>query len=177
MATKFFGKRIKRNEDPRLLTGNALFVDDVNLPGMLHVAFYRSPYAHARIKSIDVSQAEAVEGVAAVYTAETLGGYWKTGPLNVNPGYPIEDLVFHARTHPILAREKVRHVGEPVVCVVADSRYIAEDAVNLVVVEFDPLLGCLFCSLRLELVHFGAQLGEFRFDFLLVDLCVIHGFL
>lgn len=139
MATKFFGKRIKRNEDPRLLTGNALFVDDVNLPGMLHVAFYRSPYAHARIKSIDVSQAEALEGVAAVYTAETLGEYWRKGPLNVNPGYPIEGLVFHARTHPILAKEKVRHVGEAVVCVVAHSRYIAEDAVNQVVVEFDPL--------------------------------------
>lgn len=139
MATKFFGKRIKRNEDPRLLTGNALFVDDVNLPGMLHVAFYRSPYAHARIKSIDVSEARSLEGVAAVYTAEDLGAYWQKGPLNVNPGYPIDGLIFHDRTHPILAKDKVRHVGEVVVCVVAESRYIAEDAVNRIVVDFDPL--------------------------------------
>jgi len=58
MATKFFGKRIKRNEDPRLLTGKALFVDDVLIPGMLHVAYYRSPYGHALIKNIDVSKAK-----------------------------------------------------------------------------------------------------------------------
>jgi carbon-monoxide dehydrogenase large subunit len=134
-----FGQRIKRNEDPRLLTGQALFVDDVNLPGMAHIAFYRSPYAHARIKSIDVSQASAHPGVVAVYTAESLGDYWRTGPLNVNPAYPIEGKVFHERTHPIIARDKVLHVGEIVACVVAEDRYVAEDAVNKIVVDFDPL--------------------------------------
>ncbi|MFP3855234.1 MAG: hypothetical protein ACLFWD_13175, partial [Anaerolineales bacterium] len=73
MATKQFGQRVKRNEDPRLLTGRALFVDDVNLPGMLHAAFLRSPYAHASIESIDTSKALERKGVVAVYTAEDLG--------------------------------------------------------------------------------------------------------
>ena len=138
MATKFFGKRIKRNEDPRLLTGNALYVDDVNLPGMLYVAYYRSPYAHARIKGIDTSAAKQREGVVAVYTAADLGNYWRTGLLNVSPP-PIKDIVFNVRLHPILAKEKVRHVGEAVVCVVAESRYIAEDALSDIQVDFEPL--------------------------------------
>jgi carbon-monoxide dehydrogenase large subunit len=138
MPTQYFGQRIKRNEDPRLLTGQALFVDDVNLPGMLHIAFVRSPYAHARITNIDASAAREHPGVVAVYTAEDLGGYWRTGILNVSKP-PIERSVFHERLHPILAKDKVRHVGEVVVCVVANSRYIAEDAVNLIVVDYDPL--------------------------------------
>jgi carbon-monoxide dehydrogenase large subunit len=138
MATRYFGKRIRRNEDPRLLTGQALFVDDVNLPGMLYAAFYRSPYAHAQIVDVDVSRAREREGVVAVYTAEDLGDYWRTGVLNVSPP-PIEGLVFNARLHYNLAKDKVRHVGESIVCVVAESRYIAEDAVNDVVVNFDPL--------------------------------------
>lgn len=77
MATQYFGERIKRNEDPRLLTGQALYVDDVDLPGMLHVAFLRSPYAHAKIINIDVSLALQREKVVAVYTADDLGEYWK----------------------------------------------------------------------------------------------------
>jgi CO/xanthine dehydrogenase Mo-binding subunit len=138
MATKFFGKRIKRNEDPRLLTGQALFVDDVNLPGMLHAAYYRSPYAHARIKNVDASKAREREGVVAVYTAEDLGDYWRTGMLNVQPP-PIEGAVFNERLHAVLAKGKVRHVGESIACVVAESRYIAEDAVHDIVVDFEPL--------------------------------------
>ncbi len=138
MAAKIFGKRIKRNEDPRLLTGKALFVDDINLHGMLHVAFYRSPYGHALINNIDTSKAKEREGVIAVYSAEDLGDYWRTGFLNVQPP-PIEDIIFHARMHPILAKDKVRHVGEAIVCVVAESRYIAEDGVGDIVVNFEPL--------------------------------------
>jgi len=138
MATRYFGERIKRNEDPRLLTGQALFVDDVHLPSMVHVAFLRSPYAHARLGSIDKSRALEREGVLAVYTADDLGDYWRTGPLNVSPP-PVERLVFNERTHPILARDKVRHVGEPIVAVVAESRYIAEDAVADIAVEYEPL--------------------------------------
>ncbi|MDH5606497.1 MAG: xanthine dehydrogenase family protein molybdopterin-binding subunit, partial [Anaerolineae bacterium] len=138
MTTKFFGKRIKRNEDPRLLTGQALFVDDVNFPDMLHAAYYRSPYAHARINSIDVSKAREREGVVAVYTAEDLGDYWRTGVLNVATP-PIQGAVFHDRLHPILAKEKVRHVGEGIAVVVAESRYIAEDALADIVVDFEPL--------------------------------------
>lgn len=138
MATRYFGEPIKRNEDPRLLTGRALFVDDVHLPNMVHAAFVRSPYAHARIKGVDQSWALEQEGVIAVYTAEDLGDYWRFGPLNVSPP-PIEGLVFHERTHPILARDKVRHVGEPVALIVAESRYQAEDAVAFVDVDYDPL--------------------------------------
>ena len=138
MATRFFGKRIKRNEDPRLLTGNALFVDDVNIPGMLHAAFYRSPYAHARIKNIDTSRAKEREGVVAVYSARDLGDYWRTGVLNVSPP-PIPNVIFNERLHPILAKDKVCQVGETLVCVIAESRYIAEDAIADIVVDFEPL--------------------------------------
>ena len=138
MATRYFGERIKRNEDPRLLTGRALFVDDVNLPGMAHVAFVRSPYAHAHIRSIDMSAARALPGVIAVYSAADLGAYWRTGILNVGLP-PIKDAVFNERLHPILAKDKVRHVGEPVVCIVAQSRYIAEDALSLVIVDYESL--------------------------------------
>jgi carbon-monoxide dehydrogenase large subunit len=138
MATRYFGERIKRNEDPQLLTGQALFVDDVHLANMAHAAFVRSPYAHARLGSIDKLRALEREGVLAIYTADDLGDYWRKGPLNVPPP-PIERLVFNERTHPILARDKVRHVGEPVAVVIAESRYIAEDAVADVVVEYEPL--------------------------------------
>ena len=124
MATRYFGQPIKRNEDPRLLTGQALFTDDVHLPGMLHVAFYRSPYAHARIKSIDTSAAAAMPGVVAIYTATDLGDYWQPGPLLVPPP-PVKDIVFNPRMQVPLARDKVRFVGEPVAVVVAASRYQA----------------------------------------------------
>ncbi len=138
MTTQFFGERIKRNEDPRLLTGRALYVDDVHLPGMLHVAFVRSQHAHARIRSIDTAAASAREGVVAVYTAEDLGDYWQPGPLLVQPP-PIERCEFHQRTQVPLAKGKVKFVGEPVAMVVAESRYVAEDAAGEVFVDCEPL--------------------------------------
>lgn len=138
MSTQYFGERIKRNEDPRLLTGQALFTDDVHLPDMAHAAFVRSPHAHARILEIDTSAALQREGVIAVYTADALGDYWQHGPLLVSPP-PIEDIVFNERTQVPLAKDKVRYVGEPVVLVVAESRYIAEDAVDDIWVEYEPL--------------------------------------
>src|SRR3989337_2194921 len=116
MATPYIGKRVMRNEDPRLLTGQALFVDDVHLPDMLHVAFLRSPYAHARIKDIDLTAALRRPGVVAAYGAAELGSYWRTGALLVDPP-PIPDLVFNKRTQPILA----------------------EDALTDIVVAFEPL--------------------------------------
>jgi len=115
-----------------------LFVDDVQLPGMLHVAFVRSDYAHGRLKSVDTSAALARPGVVAVYTAADLGTFWKPGPLLVPPP-PISGLVFHACTQVPLAKDKVRHVGEPIAMIVADSRYIAEDAIRDVIVEIEPL--------------------------------------
>ncbi len=136
--SRHFGQRIKRNEDPRLLTGQALFVDDVDLPGMAHVAYVRSPHAHALIVSIDVSAATAMAGVIAVYTADSLGDHWQPGPLLVSPP-PIEGIEFNQRTQVPLAKGKVRYAGEPVAMIVAESRYLAEDAADLVWVEYEPL--------------------------------------
>src|SRR6266581_4069953 len=129
MTTRFFGAPVKRNEDRKLLTGQALFVDDVELPGMLHAAFLRSQVAHARILKIDVSKALQRPGVVAAYVADDLGAYWQPGPLLVPPP-PIKDIVFNKRTQVPLAKDKVRHVGEPLVIVIAESRYIAEDALD-----------------------------------------------
>jgi aerobic carbon-monoxide dehydrogenase large subunit len=138
MTTRNFGAPITRNEDARLLSGQALFVDDVELPGMLHAAFLRSNVAHARIRSIDVAAARARPGVAAVYTAADLGAYWAPGPLLVPPP-PIAGITFNQRTQVPLAKDKVRHVGEPLAVVLADSRYVAEDALADIGVELDPL--------------------------------------
>jgi aerobic carbon-monoxide dehydrogenase large subunit len=138
MATRYFGAPIKRNEDGRLLTGRALFVDDVELPGLSHAAFLRSQVAHARITHVDVTPARKRPGVIAVYTAEDLGDYWQPGPLLVPPP-PIAGMTFNQRTQVPLAKDKVRHVGEPIAIVIAESRYIAEDALADIVVAFDPL--------------------------------------
>ena len=138
MASRNFGAPIRRNEDKRLLSGQALFVDDVELPGMLYAAFLRSNVAHATIRSIDVAAARAREGVVAVYTAADLGAYWAPGPLLVPPP-PIAGIVFNQRTQVPLAKDKVRHVGEPLAVVLAQSRYLAEDALADIVVELDPL--------------------------------------
>ena len=138
MSTRQFGQPIKRNEDPRLLAGRALFTDDVHLAGMLHVAFLRSDLAHARIRSIDLGGAKERPGVAAVYTADDLGEYWQPGPLLVPPP-PVEQLEFHPRTQVPLAKDKVRHAGEAVAVVVAESRYLAEDALDDIFVDYEPL--------------------------------------
>src|ERR1700686_23978 len=102
MATPYVGARVTRNEDPRLLRGEALFVDDVELPGLLHAAFLRSPYAHARLRRGGVSRALARPGVVAAYAAADLGDYWKPGPLLVPPP-PVEGRVFNERTQVPLA--------------------------------------------------------------------------
>ncbi len=138
MVTRYVGAPIPRNEDPRLLTGRALFVDDVAPHRLLHAAFVRSPFAHARLRSVDVAAARRRPGVHAVLTADDLGAYWRPGPLLVPPP-PIDGLVFHPRTQVPLARGKVRHAGEPIAVVVADSRYLAEDAAADVVLDADPL--------------------------------------
>ncbi len=138
MTTRYFGAPIKRNEDRRLLLGRALFVDDVNLPNLLHAAFLRSAVAHGRIRRIDVSAARARAGVVAVYTAEDLGDYWKPGPLLVPPP-PIAGITFNQRTQVPLAKDKVRHVGEPLAIVVAHSRHVAEDALADIEVDIDAL--------------------------------------
>ena len=138
MSTRSFGGRVPRNEDPRLLTGQALFVDDVQLPGLLHAAFVRSDLANARIRSLDLSAVRRHPGVVAAYSAEDLKDLCRPGPLLVPPP-PIEGLEFHARTPTPLARERVRHVGEAIAVIVAESRYIAEDAAEAVELELESM--------------------------------------
>jgi carbon-monoxide dehydrogenase large subunit len=128
-----------RTEDPRLLTGRALFVDDVQMPDMLHAAFLRSDYAHARVTSIDVSAARERPGVVAVYTAEDMGDDWQHGPPLVSPPPTVEDVIFNSRTQVALVKDKVRHAGEPLAVVIAESRYVAEDALADIWVEMEPL--------------------------------------
>ena len=139
MTKKYVGQRMTRTEDPRLLTGQALFVDDVQIPGMLYAAFLRSDYAHALLKSIDVSAAWERPGVVAVYTAEDMGDDWQPSPPNVSPPPGMEGVTFNSRTPVPLVRDKVRHAGESLAMVLAESRYIAEDAVEDIWVELEPL--------------------------------------
>jgi carbon-monoxide dehydrogenase large subunit len=137
-VNRYFGAAVTRNEDPALLTGQALFVDDLVLAEMWHAALLRSPHAHARIEAIDVTAAKARDGVIAVYTAEDLGDFWQSVPLVVPPP-PIPDLVFNKCTQVPLAKDKVRYAGEPVALVVAESRYVAEDALGDIVVDYAAL--------------------------------------
>jgi carbon-monoxide dehydrogenase large subunit len=131
-AARFVGQRLPRKEDARLLTGRGSYVDDVVLPGMLHVAFTRSPIARGAIKSIDTLQARAVPGVRAVYTVEDLAR------LNIEMvSFFLIQPPPGPKVYP-LAKDRVAHVGDPVAMVVADNRYIAEDAAALVAVEYEP---------------------------------------
>ncbi|BDB30276.1 MULTISPECIES: xanthine dehydrogenase family protein molybdopterin-binding subunit [Cupriavidus] len=126
---RWIGKSMKRVEDPRLLTGRGKYVDDIVLPNMAHVALLRSPFAHARIKSIDVSRARELPGVIAVVTGKEFAE--TTGPTVTFSSPPV---VQHA-----IAIDRVRHVGEAVAAVVAVDRYIAEDALELIDVDFEEL--------------------------------------
>ncbi|MGB7010483.1 MAG: xanthine dehydrogenase family protein molybdopterin-binding subunit, partial [Pseudolabrys sp.] len=128
---KIVGARIKRTEDPRLLSGTGAFADDRQTPRVLHVAFRRSEHSHALIKAIDCSAARKADGVVAVFTAEDLAA--TVAPLLATSrmkGY-------HATPILPLARGKVRYVGEPVVGIVAQSRYLAEDALEMIDIEFE----------------------------------------
>jgi aerobic carbon-monoxide dehydrogenase large subunit len=135
-AERYTGASIKRSEDPRILTGAGRYVDDIKLPGMLHAAFVRSPMAHARVLSVDVSAARALPGVVAVLTGAELEEMTVPGPdaLTTLLGAtgPVPE-------YTLLATDKVRFVGDPVAVVVAESRYLAEDGCELVEVEYDEL--------------------------------------
>ena len=135
LRPKQIGARVKRLEDPRLLTGKGAYVDDRQAAGMLHVAFRRSDQAHARIAGMELDAARALPGVIGVFTLDDLEGL-------VTPAIPSSRMRGYYAT-PIypLARHKVRYVGEPVIAVVAEDRYIAEDALDLVNIEFETLPG------------------------------------
>ena len=135
MTTRVFGSGIRRREDPRLITGRASYTDDIKLPGMVHAAILRSPYAHAIIKSIDTSGAAGQPGVIAVYTGEDT-----EGALNGLPcAWLIPNSDLKTPTHPAIAKDRVRYVGDAVAVVVAESRYEAEDALEHIEVEYEPL--------------------------------------
>lgn len=135
MSSKMFGSGIRRREDPRLITGSATYTDDITLPGMLYAAMLRSPYAHARINSVDTAAAQSAPGVVAVYTAANTVGDLNPTPcawLLPNSGLKVAD-------YPCLARDVVRYVGDIVAVVVAETRYEAYDALELIEVDYEPL--------------------------------------
>jgi aerobic carbon-monoxide dehydrogenase large subunit len=129
-----FGTPRPRKEDARLVTGQTTWTDNLTLPGLLHIAFVRSPFAHARITSVDVSAARGMPGVIAAFSGADFAGEQGSLPC----AWPVTpDIVIPA--HPPMATEEVRYVGEAVACVVARDRYAAADAVSAVDVEYEPL--------------------------------------
>ncbi|HEV7689060.1 MAG TPA: molybdopterin cofactor-binding domain-containing protein, partial [Acidimicrobiia bacterium] len=132
---KYVGARVNRVEDKRLLAGAGRYVDDVTVPGMLHAAFLRSSYPHAEIRSIESAAARALPGVHLVLTGEDLKS--RTYPFFGTFNFPR----FYQPTFWALAVDRVRHVGDPVAIVVADSRRLAEDACELIEVDYQPLPG------------------------------------
>ena len=151
MTTKLFGQRIKRSEDPRLLTGQGRFLDDLGHDA-LEVAFVRSPHAHARIHDIDVTDALDIDGLVAIYTYDDLDGRMGE-PLPLLIPHPT---LTHGRTPYPLADAEVNHVGEAIVMVVAENRYLAEDAAQRVVVDYELLpavVGIDVAREAMNLVH------------------------
>ncbi|HET9759611.1 MAG TPA: aerobic carbon-monoxide dehydrogenase large subunit [Nocardioidaceae bacterium] len=134
MTTKLFGERVPRVEDPRLVTGDGRFLDDLGHDA-LEAAFVRSPHAHARVVDVDVTEALEVDGLVAIYTYEDLDG-------RTNERLPLlipHPTLTHGRTQYALANGEVNHVGEAVVMVVASDRYVAEDAASRIRVDYEPL--------------------------------------
>jgi len=130
------GQSVYRKDANPKITGRALHVGNIEMPGMLHVAALRSPYAHARIKSIDKSKAEALDGVAVVLTGAEIANMPGVDP-HFGPAF---------RDQPILAVEKVCYIGDLVVAVAAVDRRTAENALQLVEVDYESLPGSSTCS-------------------------------
>ena len=130
----FIGQRVKRKEDPRFLRGEGNYVDDIQLHGMAHAALLRSPHAHARIRAVNTREALRIPGVLSVITFQDISHLAKPIPmrLEVHPSF-VPYLQYP------LAKETVRYVGEPVAVVVADSRYVAEDALECIQTDYEPL--------------------------------------
>lgn len=130
---RLIGSRIKRIEDPRLLTGQGNFVDDRQVPRLLHIAFRRSDQSHAHITRIDIAAAATMPGVVTIFTAADFEGEFTP------PRATSRMVDYHSTPIYPLARQKVRYVGEPLVAVVAESRYLAEDAAEQINIELDTL--------------------------------------
>lgn len=134
----FIGQSVKRREDARFLTGRGQYTDDILLPRQTYAYFLRSPYAHARIKSVDTASAAAAEGVLGVYTGEhfrAIGGLPCGWLINSLDGSPMKE-----PKHPILADGKVRYVGDPVALVVAESYAEAKAAAQLIAIDYEELV-------------------------------------
>ena len=154
------GRSLKRFEDPRLVTGMGSFLDDINLPDMLHAYVLRSPHAHAIIKSVDVSAARNLSGVAAVLTGEEVAGVASGLPTGaIVWGQALDEM--NAPEQPILARDKVCYVGQPVAVVVAQEGHTARDAAELIQVEYEPLPPFLdpFEAIKDDAVPMHEELG------------------
>ena len=130
----YIGAPLRRREDVRFVTGQGQYLDDVRLPEMLHAAILRSPHAHARVRGIDASAALALDGVTAVFTYADMAELMKPIPMRV---FPLPGLDNYLQTP--LSADTVRHAGEAVAVVVAESRYLAEDAIDLIEVDYEPL--------------------------------------
>ena len=148
------GASIRRVEDPPLITGKGCYVDDITLPGMLHMAVLRSPYAHAKIRAIDTSAAKAIKGVALVVTGPEL-------PERLNVNVPPAVRGQKIPPHPVLARGAVHAPGTPVAAVLAESRAIAQDACNAIEVDYEPLPSVQNAE---EALKPGAPLAREEFD-------------
>ncbi len=133
MTTRFIGKPLKRKEDPRLIQGISHYVDDLQLAGMHYAAFLRTPYAHAKIRSVDLSKARHAPGVVLALSGADVDDAVQAVPCAAQ----IPDMKAAAR--PVLARDRVLFVGEAVAVVVANDRYAARDALDLIEVDYDPL--------------------------------------
>ena len=136
MGEKYFGKAIKRKEDPRFITGRARYVDDINVTGQLHVAMVRSPHAHAIIKNINVEEAKKHPGVVDIILGQEMVD---AGIGSIPPGWLLDGL--KVPPHYAIAVGKAKHQGEIVAAVIAEDRYVAEDAADLVKVEYETLSG------------------------------------
>ena len=136
MSTKILGASIKRKEDPRLITGEAKYLDDVQLPGMVYAAILRSPYAHAKIKGINKDKAAKVPGVVTILTGED---FKDLPPLPCAWQAEAGRIKNNVNTPRVLEIDRVTHTGMGVAVVVAENRYIAEDALNLIEVDYEPL--------------------------------------
>jgi aerobic carbon-monoxide dehydrogenase large subunit len=165
MARRYMGNSVPRKEDPTLLTGHSNFTDDIRLPGMLHMAFLRSPHAHARITSIDASAAREQPGVVAVFTSEDLADVLDGSAKDTDeaPGYAVDESTGSEESadvseppprtfcgwpvtenikiphHSPLARDEVKFAGEPVAIVLATDRYKAQDALEFIEVDYEPM--------------------------------------
>jgi carbon-monoxide dehydrogenase large subunit len=135
MSTRTFGAPVQRNADPRLLKGEGSYVDDIPLEGCLHAAFVRSEFARAKLRSVDTGKAAALEGVVAVYTCDDIAQCDQELPLLI----PHPCITNGGKTQRPLARGDVYYVGQAIAMVVAVDRYVAEDAVRLVEVDYDVL--------------------------------------